>query len=304
MDWLNQNKYTAYPFNGDVIVSGSKKNAWFVDAGVLFGPLSGWSYNTAISCALSNSAGNLVVVLSSGGNTFTFTVPSSTVDNTTFWVNEGSSANKGRAFITIGTLDASAFSIVGTVTLSTTLMQTRAKSLVNRRVTTLSVANKFAALYIDTECSINNGVSPDGYAVVGTNITGDVKFLSGRHIGVTLSPAANEVLFSLGDTGNFSATAPCQALRPLPGSYNATLEPQCKDLLYTFNGIGPSAETGAFNFDSSQGVLVEAVSGNPNTLKVTFVPSGIFGELVVGPACENPPISSNPYDPVSDNCQY
>lgn len=304
MDWLNQNSYTAYPFDSDLLVASVNKNSWIVDAGILFGPLSEWEYNTDITVALSNSVGNLIVTLASGGKSFVFTVPPSTVANTTFWVNELSSSYNGRAFITIGTLDSTAFALGGTVTPSAKLLQTKAKSLAGRRVTTLNVANKFAGLYIDEDCSVNVGVSTNGYAIVDTGITGDITLQSGRHMSVILAPDANEVLFSLGDTGNFSVTTPCQALRPLPESYNAALEPKCIEMLYTFNGVGPNPETGAFNFNSSQGVLIEGVSGNASALQITFVPSGIFGELVTTPTCVNPPISSNPYNPNTDTCQY
>jgi len=304
MDWLNQNSYTAYPFDSDLIVSTVNKNSWIVDAGILFGPLSEWVYNTDITVTLDNLVGDLIVTLASGSHSFVFTVPSSTPANTTFWVTESPGSFQSRAFITIGKLDAAAFAIGAPVTPTAKLLQTKAKSLAGRRVTTLNVANKYSALYVDEDCSVNVGLSTNGYSVVDTGLSGDITLQSGRHMSVILDPGANQVLFGLGDTGNFSVTTPCQALRPVPASYNAALEPQCADMLYTFNGVGPNPDTGAFNFNSSQGVLIEGVLGDPSALQITFVPSGIFGELVTTPTCVNPPISSNPYNPDTDTCQY
>lgn len=302
IDYQNQNRFQVSPIEDPVTYSGTNYVDWFVDCGIVLRHRAHWVYSdasTRIKEVLSGTGSCTVVFEVSGSIYFEFTVMQSDQPGTTYWVNDTTGGEYGRAFLTIGHIHEDMFAGPGNnVTVQSRIRKEKIHTLFKKEIRSLSIATEYNTLYQDTSCfgatSFNNQ-----YAVIAASLNGNFLFDSGRHVNVLAVDATNTLSIAVTDAASILGDIPCQSPRTLPAGYSTANEISCGDLLYTINGIGPLNGSNIFLLEGSDGVTVSTVNGSLNALVINFASTTLFGI----PGSYNCGVI-NPYNSQSYNCVY
>lgn len=296
LNFFNENLFTSYPFD----VNTDINTVDFVDCNIVLGPLQPWdpSVDRVEISSFSGTGSSITVELkaaSDGPNgevdsRFSFTFTTSDDPYTTKWAVSSLGAAYGFGFLTCGELSAYA-TIAGAVGIQ--LQEQLAQCLKDSRVTSLRLANELDTQYVDEECSLPEVDVSSNYIVDEHEYTGLVYLQPGRFAQISTIQTGNEITLSIDSNPLVGGSLPCEAARTLPDGYSDNLfaEPECSDMLYTFNGIAASLESHAFLLFGSRGISVTKAYGSdnvtviPHTLKIHVSPLVLLSPFTPDVSC-------------------
>jgi hypothetical protein len=299
LDHLNLAAFSDYPLQRDPSVFGglTLRRTWLLDLGLTSGVRSSYRYVTTAVLARINSNGTTVTFDFQAGDVFfRFALPVSSAAGTTIWSEAAASLGgtpdpaMGFGFVQFG--DLSAFSTTtGTWTGSAAVEPTLVQALGNHQIFNVRVANEQATIVSDngpcgSSSSSSSSSGPPPLIVDPTSLAGDVKLAGGYYTTVSLEPQGRTVTFDIVDTAEESEELPCDPIGKLiyPPDYVLPDAPDCRDLVFSLNGIGPEPFTHRFDLQGSLGVTVAPLADS-HSLRVDIDQLVLFQPVITEIAC-------------------
>jgi hypothetical protein len=305
LDFLNHATFQDHPLTGPVAAfSGGLeiKRTWLLDAGFTLHGVEAYDFAAGLNLVQIASDGTDVTFVFLAGETyFTFVVPVTASYGYTAFngarLTAGGSEHYeiGSGFLQVGEL--AELATPGTWTGSARVEPGLVRAAYRHQVRTLNVANAPATVdrrSCDTSSSSSSSGQEAAYIVEATGLDGDILLDGGYFTTVDLSVGANSLTVNVAADAESGATDTCDphSLLVYPEGYDPLAVVQCKDLIYTIDGLGPDEQTRAFRIEGAYGVEVTPAP-EQHAIFVEVDYQALFAVPRAQPECGEPSSSSS-----------